>query len=271
MRVWLASVVAFALLSSLARADQIVYQTAGDVNNLYDLIAGDGLTSYGDEINLGGTAREITSISIPFILVDLNFQGAIPTPYQPNLTLTLYQDNGSLTNSSDTLSSGAPVLGGINRPGTIIATSNLVGPTFEPEYPTNDERTLTFTFPDVLVPSTFSFAVTQNNEDGSDGSYLFAIDESDIAGTTGPPMPQLVGSHNGFVWEQDGTTGLFEATPIEPSGNPNIAVQAAVTAVPEPSSFALFAAAAAALVVYAAARRRNCWSSAFRLRQHAKA
>lgn len=263
MRVWLISIVAFAILSSRVHADQIVYETAGDVQNLCDPIAGpapgyadtvgvpNDLLSYGDEINLGGTARQITAISIPFVLQNYpGLPGGEATPYAPNLTLTLYQDNGTPTNSSDTLPNpGDPAIGGIARPGTVIASSSLIGPTFEPDANFWDsEQTLTFTFPDVVVPNTFSFAVTQNNEDGSFGADLFSIDISDVGGTSGPAMPQLVGSHNGFVWQQSATNGLFEATDWGNTiGGPGyIAVQATVFAVPEPSTICLLLVAIAA-------------------------
>jgi len=272
MRVWMASVVALMLPLSHARAAQIVYETAGDVQNLCDTIAGpppgyadtvgvpNDLLSYGDEINLGGTARKITAISIPFVLQNYpGLPGGEATPYTPNLTLTLYQDNGTLTSSSDALPNpNDPVISGIARPGTVIASSNLIGPIFEPDANYWDsEQTLTFTFPAVLVPNTFSFAVTQNNEDGSFGADLFSIDISDVGGTSGSAMPQLVGSHNGFVWEQSATTSLFEATDWGNTiGAPGyIAVQATVFAVPEPSTLWLLTTAIGAFVLTRKLRR----------------
>lgn len=265
MKIVWASVTCLAVLSSVARG-AIVYETAGDTNNLYDQIAGDNFTAYGDEVNLGGTAREITSITIPFSLPDFPEDG-FPANYSytPNLTLTLYQDNGTVTSTSDTITNGwDPPLGGITRPGTVIASSTVTGSTLVPVVDGNPQELITFTFNDVLVPSTFSFVVTQNNltpnpNDPSDFTSVdnFSIDLSNIGGVAGPAQPQIVGSHNGFVWVQDANTGLFEATNYGYTvGGPQYAgVQATIVAVPEPSTFFLAAVGLAACALVRRARR----------------
>ncbi len=267
MKVVWASVVCLAFLPSFARG-AIVYETAPDTNVLPDPIAGNSFSSYGDEINLGGTAREITSISIPFILQDFPGNDPSNSNYTPDLTLTLYQDNGTVTSASDTITNGYPALGGINRPGTVIASSHLIGPTFVPDATQNDEQTLTFTFPSVLVPSTFSFAVTQNNvtpdPPGLDITSIdnFSIEVSDEGGIAGPPQTPIIGTHNGFVWVQDANTGLFEATNYGFSGPGIPAVEATIVAVPEPSTLLLMAVAGlTGIVLLQQSRRRTKWSS----------
>lgn len=254
MKVIASFVLVLVLLPAFVRG-ATVYQTYPDypANGLGDLIAGNGYASYGDEINLAGTARQITSISIPFTLFnDTSDPSTTALPYTPDLTLTLYKDDGTTTSSSDTLGNGLPVLGNKVRPGTVIASSRKNGPTFLPLFPNNDTETVTFNFPNTIVPGVSSYLVTQNNEDGTIGANQFQIGISDVGGVSGPKRPQLVGTHNGFTWVQD-PGGQFEATDYGYGSNfgPGyLTVAATVTAVPEPSTFWLAAAAIAGFLSY---------------------
>jgi hypothetical protein len=242
MRVFWLCVAAVALIPSLAHA-ATVYQTAAD-NSLPDLIAGNSFAAYGDQINLEGTARQITSIAIPFTLFnDTSDPSTTATPYTPNLTLTLYKNDGTVTSSHDAIDNGDPALGGITRPGTAIASSTVSNVTLQALYPINDTQTFTFSFSNALVPSTFSFLVTQNNQDGSIDANQLMIGESDVGGAEGPGTghPILHGSHNGYVWVQNDSNGLFEATEYgyPPSAGPGyLAISATVTAVTASSCIA---------------------------------
>ncbi len=246
MRAFCVCVAALIFIPSLARG-AIVYETAGD-ESTNDEISGAGLQSFGDDITLGGTARQITSITIPFLVQNFpDVDGGAASPYTPNLTLTLYKNDGTVTSASDSIDSGDTAIGGITRPSTVIATSSITGPAFGTSTPYNTSVSLTFNFANVLVPSMFSFAVQQTNYDpNNNGANLFSIDLSDIGGALNHVAhPLIIGSHNtGILWLQNVSNNQFEASNLESNfgGPAYLGVEVTVNAVPEPGTLMLVVA-----------------------------
>jgi len=124
-----------------AQAQQVVFDAIsgglGSYNQCLTCTGGNPtLGELGDIVTLGGTARQVTSVT--FRMAQATFTG--PDPYLANITLSLYSVN------------------------TTTLATNLLGFVTNPvQIPSTGIFNLTYSFPNVTVPNTFYYGISANS------------------------------------------------------------------------------------------------------------
>lgn len=181
----------------------------------------------GNQITLGGTDRQLTSVSISFGSFEED-------PFSIPFTLTLYKNDGPAD----------PNGSGQLQPGTVIASSAVTGTSAGGPDGSLVPFTVTFPFTNVAVPNTFTAVVTA-------GSGWFDFDSDDNAGM-GPSTTSAaptVGSALNTMWV--GTPGNFQTSNrgIAAGGGTNY-FSMTVNATPAPSGLTLAGIGAAGLIAF---------------------
>ncbi|MCC7193895.1 MAG: PEP-CTERM sorting domain-containing protein [Phycisphaeraceae bacterium] len=185
----------------------IVYQTddSAPTPTRY-AVEGNSLESLGDQVTLGGTERYVTAIDVPL------FAGAA---YSADLTLTLYLNDGATV--SDGLTPDGP------RPSTVIGSSSVTNVGFS----ANQTQTVTFTFNYLLVPNSFTWALSQDNPGDAGATSLEMIDSM---------LSPLVGSSGTFLWYE-----IAGAWTDDDSLSDHLRATIYASSVPEPATLTLLA------------------------------
>lgn len=139
-----------------ASGSETVYQTARDRVN-HDQVSGNAFSFYGDEIILGGNARYLTNVAIG---TQTFFDAATPEYTPAFIELTLYENDGAPDNAGDNGSADLEPHGQA-RPGTVIATTVVAGPTYPAGGVSAASGGIVVNFPlnRVRVPQRFTFAI----------------------------------------------------------------------------------------------------------------
>jgi hypothetical protein len=210
-----------AVASAVSASADIVYDNSTTRVNVGGVDQGySSGNEFGDQIILGGSARDVTQFSFEYFL---KVNSGVSTGLE-TARIRFYKNDGPQVNVTGF------------APGTLLWDSG------DFSIPVSDALAYDLAVPNITVPNTFTWTVSFGNVLGTETAGLSMYD------------PPTVG--NGFddYWENNG--GTWE---LRKNSDPSIATSfgGIVEAVPEPGTVTLGALAGAALVGYMMKRRKN--------------
>jgi hypothetical protein len=191
---------AVATIVGTSAGDAIVYDNLATSQD-GSVAPGEGVQA-GDQVTLGGTARELTQLDI------LYTTGGIATA---DLQARIYANDGS-----------------DGKPGTLLWDSGVLDDVLFSE----GDNVVVFQIPNVTVPDTITWAVTEYNVIGPALNLRFYD-------------PPTIGSSGDFLWVNAGS-GWYSSDPLGEQKVANLG--AAVHAIPEPATLSLVALGGLALL-----------------------
>jgi len=165
----------------------------------------------GDEVNLAGTAREVTSLSVK---LNVELEGVTAATI-PSIVAHLWKNDGAINGN------------GYAVPGTLLDSSTLTDVGLVAGI-----NTVTFDFSGVTVPTHLTWSLESRSPDIYPNHVYFGPATYD---------PPAVGSNTAtdYFWIKDGSTGTWGQYWF--SGNPLSDFGAVIVATPEPATLSMLA------------------------------